>query len=56
MLDLALERTGGVLELGANRLGGIRHSCPEETQGRWTPYRPHGRHDFVMIWQGIPSK
>jgi hypothetical protein len=49
MLDLALEGTGGVLKLCAYRLRGIRHSGPEETQGRRTPYRPHGRHDFVLI-------
>lgn len=44
MLNLALKRPGRVHQLGADQLCGFGGSDTQQAKGRWTPYRPCGRH------------
>ena len=43
MLDFA-EGPSRIGDFGPDRCCGPGHGDAEDTQGRWTPYRPHGRH------------
>lgn len=43
-LYLAVEGLHGIRKSVADYLCCLSHSDPEEAKGRWTPYRPLGRH------------